>query len=496
MAAAPMGTALQQIQRLFVEGRLASLPDGELLERFLSERDEAAFAALVERHGPMVLGTCRAVLRDVNAAEDAFQATFLVLVGKARSIRGRGALASWLYLVARRIAIQAGAEAARRRKRERLAGQPHATDGHAVEPDDRVARDPPRRGRPALRAVSAAPVALRAGGKDPRPGRRRAQLRRGDRPAAADGRPRHPSIPADPSRRGPDGRCARNSTRPLGPGDSPPGMGRGDRQGRGGDELDRRADRRRRDRLDDGRGPRAQSLHAMLWSQLRAAAASVVFLIALVGMAWGVGTYGQDKAGVGQAPRMPNPRSTPEGLPAPAKTEKPADPIGDRHVSRAGPRRGRASPAGRRLVRDSARVPEPVSLARPRHQRDGRPLPVRRAEIRFRYVLLGCSLERGRVLPSWHGPLDTPSGWRTIRDDAEELTLQLPHDDVPISGRIIDLQGQPVVGAMLSVIEVGCPAGGSLDELAQGPRRTQGVPHPPNGTGSSRSVSGPRRTRR
>ncbi len=113
MATAPIGTALRQIQRLFVEGRTASLPDSELLERFLSEGDEAAFTALVERHGPMVLGTCRAVLRDANAAEDAFQATFLVLVCKARSIRGHAALSSWLYQVAHRIALQAGAEAAR-----------------------------------------------------------------------------------------------------------------------------------------------------------------------------------------------------------------------------------------------------------------------------------------------------------------------------------------------------------------------------------------------
>jgi DNA-directed RNA polymerase specialized sigma24 family protein len=136
MATAPMGTALRQIQRLFVEGRLASLSDSDLLERFLSGSDEAAFAALVERHGPMVLGTCRAVLRDANAAEDAFQATFLVLACKARSLRGRGALASWLYQVARRIAIQADAGAARRRKRERLAGQVNATDGDRVAPDD------------------------------------------------------------------------------------------------------------------------------------------------------------------------------------------------------------------------------------------------------------------------------------------------------------------------------------------------------------------------
>ena len=194
MATARMGTALRQIQHLFVEGRLASLPDGELLERFLAGGDEAAFTALVERHGPMVLGTCRAVLRDADAAEDAFQATFLVLVCKARSIRGRGALASWLYQVAHRIAIQAGAEAARRRRRERLVGQFNATDDHRVEPDDEwreilheeLARLSDKYRLPA--------VALRPGGKDARPGRRRAQLRRGDRPASADRRPRPPSI--------------------------------------------------------------------------------------------------------------------------------------------------------------------------------------------------------------------------------------------------------------------------------------------------------------
>ncbi len=136
MAAAPMGSAWRQIHELLVEGRLASLPDGELLERFLRGRDEAAFTALVERHGPMVLGTCRAVLRDDAAAEDAFQATFLVLVCKARSIRGHGALASWLYQVAHRIALQAGTEAARRRRRERVAGEVRAMAGDRFEPDD------------------------------------------------------------------------------------------------------------------------------------------------------------------------------------------------------------------------------------------------------------------------------------------------------------------------------------------------------------------------
>ena len=64
MATAPISTALRQVQRLFVEGSTANVPDGELLERFLSEGDEAAFTALIERHGPMVLGTCRAMLGD------------------------------------------------------------------------------------------------------------------------------------------------------------------------------------------------------------------------------------------------------------------------------------------------------------------------------------------------------------------------------------------------------------------------------------------------
>src|SRR5271170_946391 len=122
MADASLGRALQQIRRLFDEGTIAGLPDSQLLDRFLARGDEAAFAALVRRHGPMVLGTCRAVLRDPNDAEDAFQATFLVLVCKARSIRGRDALGGWLHQVAHRIAIQAGARVTQKRRRERLVG--------------------------------------------------------------------------------------------------------------------------------------------------------------------------------------------------------------------------------------------------------------------------------------------------------------------------------------------------------------------------------------
>jgi RNA polymerase sigma factor (sigma-70 family) len=104
------------------------MPDEQLLERFIAHRDEAAFEALVRRHGPMVLGVCRRVLHDPHDAEDAFQATFLVLVRKAAAIGKRELLANWLYGVAHRTALKARAAAARRRGKEQPMVDPPCTE--------------------------------------------------------------------------------------------------------------------------------------------------------------------------------------------------------------------------------------------------------------------------------------------------------------------------------------------------------------------------------
>ena len=115
-------TRLRHLETLFHAGTIVGLGDAQLLDRFASRRDEAAeiaFAALVERHGPMVLRVCREVLRDPHEAQDAFQATFLILARKSASIRRRDSLGPWLHGVALRVSACARSAAARRRTHER-----------------------------------------------------------------------------------------------------------------------------------------------------------------------------------------------------------------------------------------------------------------------------------------------------------------------------------------------------------------------------------------
>src|SRR5262249_51991734 len=121
MSSAQVGAVLQQIRKLADVRHDDEAADHQLLERFARHQDEDAFAALLRRHGPMVLRVCQSVLHELHDAEDAFQAAFLLLAQKAGSIHRREAVSAWLYRVAYHLAIRAGANAARRRVVEKRA---------------------------------------------------------------------------------------------------------------------------------------------------------------------------------------------------------------------------------------------------------------------------------------------------------------------------------------------------------------------------------------
>jgi RND family efflux transporter MFP subunit len=195
----------------------AGLGDGVLLERFVADRDEAAFELLLWRHGPAVLGVCRRLLADPNDAEDAFQATFLALAKKAAGIRRGEVVGTWLYRVACRVALRARAERARRASREQgdvdglLApadGEPAWRELREVL-DEEVERLPARHraafvlcclegltGEEAARQLGCAPGTVSSRLTRARERLRRRLARRGVSPAALTGVVLAPSLPA------------------------------------------------------------------------------------------------------------------------------------------------------------------------------------------------------------------------------------------------------------------------------------------------------------
>ena len=137
MSTEPLGDAIRRMGRLAgLQGAL-SLTDAQLLDRFILRRDEPAFAALMVRHGPMVLCLCRQILRDVQEAEDAFQASFMVLARNASAIRKRPSLSAWLYGVAYRVSARLRGRSERRRNLEHpsfdLATLPAVGEAHAFD---------------------------------------------------------------------------------------------------------------------------------------------------------------------------------------------------------------------------------------------------------------------------------------------------------------------------------------------------------------------------
>jgi RNA polymerase sigma factor (sigma-70 family) len=123
---------LQHIRRLVAIETASQASDAALVERFVAQRDESAFALLLKRHGPMVLRLAHRLLGQEQDAEDIFQATFLLFARKAGSIRKRQAVSSWLYGVAYRLAGRAREQRAHRKAQERRAAAMHAAKPQAT----------------------------------------------------------------------------------------------------------------------------------------------------------------------------------------------------------------------------------------------------------------------------------------------------------------------------------------------------------------------------
>ena len=181
MARVYQGSVVESLGRLFATGTATAVGEAELLERFVSQGDPAAFEVILQRHGPMVLRVCRRVLDDPNDVDDAFQATFLILVKKAASIRDRDVLGTWLYGVARRVAVRARVNARRRQSRERsdveavAMEKPREHHAEALELrallDDELERLPYRYPCPARPLRPRRPDARAGGGPASLPGR-------------------------------------------------------------------------------------------------------------------------------------------------------------------------------------------------------------------------------------------------------------------------------------------------------------------------------------
>jgi RNA polymerase sigma factor (sigma-70 family) len=149
MASGELNKVLRYLHAVGRDEHPGGLTDGDLLNRFTQHRDEAAFEALVRRHGPMVYGVCRRLLHHDQDTEDAFQATFLVLVRKASALRSPGTVANWLYGVAHRTALELRRSGARRRLKEasvmpRTEPVPDPTADWRESLDEELARLPDR----------------------------------------------------------------------------------------------------------------------------------------------------------------------------------------------------------------------------------------------------------------------------------------------------------------------------------------------------------------
>jgi RNA polymerase sigma factor (sigma-70 family) len=429
MAAAPLRRLSAYLQRT------SAVPpaDADLLGRLIADRDAAAFTALVRRHGPAVLTACRQVLGDGPDADDVFQATFLVLWRDAGKVRRGASVGAWLYSVAHRLACRARAEAAWRRRREQLAagGAPEA-----VPPPDVSWRE--------------ACAVL------------------------------HEELDRLPERfRLPlilcylEGKSRDEAARALG---WSVGALRG-RLERGREHLRRRLVRR-------GIGLSAGLLAAIApetsfaavpevllraTEQLalqRATAAAVARLAGSAGratMAWKTWTVAAvllfAAAGTGVVTLRPDDQPAPE---VPPTVNRPTLPVAPAAAAATGPLtiNGQVvGPEGRPVA--GARLSAPWDAAA-RRVPTGLVPAAADADGRFRCTLSAASAVRGLVLVAQADGYG--AAWETVRPGPSEVTvtLRLPADDVPIRGRLLDLEGRPLAGVRVALHALQIPSGGDL----------------------------------
>jgi len=461
------GAALRQINRLLDDGSVTGFADTLLLERFVSGHDAAAFEVLVARHGPMVLSVCRGILKDPNDAEDAFQATFLILVKKRGTFRGHVALGPWLYQVAHRVAIRANAATARRRACERQAGQMAAatsTAGPSV-PDEQlqalheeIARLPEKLSRalilcdlqrvPQARAAGELRLSERTLQRRLSEGRKRLKDRLIRRGLAQERemlgtlflREALAAVPAT------WGEATVQAALASVNGGMTVGI-----ISAAAKELTR------------------EVLKTMLLTKLPLVSATLLGA-GLVTWRGSAALLSLRESPVQQPAASPDSRSrrTAEtAVPQPGRN--PLDPLGNI------PFRGRVlGPDGMPVLgarlyltvaHGYAREPFPTT----EHATTG-------ADGRFLFTVPTAKLgDQKTVLAATaasHGVgwVDVPAGVK--RDD---LTLRLANDDVPITGQVVDLEGKPVPGATFHVLEISAAAGEHLSPLFEAPPTEKGI---------------------
>lgn len=466
MANAAMGAALRHLQTIYDGGTTVGLTDAELLQRFVDRGDEPAFATLVARHGPMVLAVARGVLRDAHDAEDAFQATFLILARKARGIRRREVLAGWLHRVAHRVAVEAATRAGRRQQGERQAAATAATM-HLGPPSDapgpilheELTRLPERFRLPLvlchLEGLTHAQAAARLRLGEATVRRRLA----GAKDLLRSRLTRRGVVPAT-------GLAVLEAVRPA--------------SAAVPEALARAAIRAA---TTSGVVPATVAILAtgitrgMLMTRLATLGAATMTLTTLVGLtAFAIGDI-TDR----EPPTDPPP--PPAVAPRPQPVAEPPEPVEDGEQIVV---RGRVvDPEGRPVAGAEVYlggIPRPESLTAP--------FPPGRAnsdaEGRFRVETSRhtAAVEAG----SWFGmPLSALAegfGPAWVRFDPEangadtEWVLTLATDDVPITGRLLDLEGRPVPGATVRVHNLMRPAPDDLDALLDDLRENAGRMNP------------------